>query len=168
MPIASEFARTSELLPLARNNAVGNAGNELRNEEERHWKNALSGSVIWEAIILRYRAQFKILELARLKSNWDSYGAPSPNDVALHNAVRILQMMQPFDLALANIVPSAEGGIGFCFASGEQYADIESTNDGQILGVRYAGMEAPVLIQIDGTDNSIRAALEEVRNHISA
>lgn len=168
MAIASDFAGTSEFLPLARNNAVGKAGNELGDEEARELENAVRGSVVWAAIILRHNVQFKLLELAGLKSNWDSYGAPAPNNAALQNAVRILQMMQPFDLVLAKIVPSAEGGIGFCFASGENYADIESTNDGEILGVRYAGMEAPVLIQIDGTDNSIQAALEEVRNHIRA
>ena len=72
--------------------------------------------------------------------------------------------MSPFDLAAAHIVPSAEGGVGFCFSSQGRYADIEAFNDGHILGVRYAGMDAPVLIQTDGTDDSIKAALEEVRN----
>jgi hypothetical protein len=168
MLIANEIARHSEFPPLAGNNAVGVAGNELRKEGERELGNAVMGSVFWAATVLRGKAQSKLFELEHLGSNWDSYGAPAPNNAAVQNAVRILEMMQPFDLAFTSIVPSAEGGIGFCFARGEFYADIESSNEGEILGVRYAGMEAPVLIQIDGTDNSIKAALEEVRNHIRA
>jgi hypothetical protein len=82
--------------------------------------------------------------------------------------MRILGLMSPSDLAAVNIVSSAEGGIGFCFASGDRYADIESSNEGEIIGVRYVGMETPVLIQTDGTDGSIQAALQEIRVHMAA
>ena len=88
--------------------------------------------------------------------------------MALENAARVLAHMAPFQLSLVNIVPSAEGGIGFCFAVGDRYADIESSNEGDILGVKYVGTEMPILIGTDGTDASIEAALEQIRNHISA
>jgi len=155
--------------PLQRDtNAIGPASQDFRQRGENAFHSAVENSVYWKKTILQSRALSKIADLAGLKSNWDSYGAPAPNQVAVQNSVRVLSLMAPFDLSMANIVPSAEGGIGFCFTNGNRYADIELSNDGQILGVRYVGMDAPVLIESDGTDNSITSALAQVRNHIGA
>jgi hypothetical protein len=134
--------------------AVGSAGQEL-SEVAKDLENTVRGSVFWAATVLLTKAQSRLWELAGIRSNWDTYGAPAPNDVALENAARILEHMKPFDLVLANIVPSAEGGVGFCFSKDDRYADIESSNDGDIIGVRYVGMQTPVLIEADGTDDSI-------------
>jgi hypothetical protein len=164
MPIAMEPTKLRGFAPLPDNNAVGRAGLELRKKSEEQLKR-LEDSIFWAAAALHRRANSKLLGLAALKSNWDSYGAPAPNDAAIRNAIRILELMEPFDLEIASIIPSAEGGIGFCFAKGQFYADIESSNEGEILGVRYVGMAAPILIQTDGTDTSIKRALEEIRNH---
>jgi hypothetical protein len=165
MPIAS--MRTQPDFPLVlEDHAVGAAGRELRASGARELQNAAAQSVFWAKTVLLQKAQARIFALADMKSNWDTYGAPAPNNLALENAIRILSLMPPFDLAAANIVPSAEGGIGFCFAKQDRYADIESSNDGQILGVRYAGMDTPLLIEIDGTDDSIKEGLAQVRNHI--
>jgi hypothetical protein len=166
MLIASEMRKRPQFSLLSEDNAVGPASQDLRASGARDLQNAIVQSVFWANTFLLQKAQAKVCELANLKSNWDTYGAPAPSSAALENAIRILDLMPPFDVALANIVPSAEGGIGFCFANGERYADIESSNDGQILGVRYAGMDTPVLIQIDGTDDSIKEALAQVRHHI--
>jgi hypothetical protein len=166
MPIVEEIRKRPDFLPLAENNAVGEAGKALKREVEADLNNTVRGSVYWGATILLGKAQTKLFDLASLKSNWDTYGAPAPNKTALENAVRILEHMKPFDLALANIVPSAEGGVGFCFVSGDRYADIETSNDGELIGVRYTGMHTPVVIEMDGTDASIEAALEQIRNHV--
>jgi len=149
-------------------NAVGAASQELKTEAAKDLENAVSVSVFWTATVLLAKAQSRLSELAQIGSNWDTYGAPAPNQAALETAVRVLEHMNPFDLMLANIVPSAEGGVGFCFSRGDRYADIESSNDGDIIGVRYIGMQTPVLIETDGTDASIEAALQQVRNHIRA
>jgi hypothetical protein len=148
--------------------AVGAASQELETEVARDLEKTVSGSVFWAATVLRAKAQSRLFELAQIGSNWDTYGAPAPNEAALENAVRVLEHMKPFDLMLASIVPSAEGGVGFCFSRDDRYADIESSNDGDIIGVRYIGKQPPVLIETDGTDDSIEAALQQVRNHISA
>jgi hypothetical protein len=168
MLIAEDIKKRPEFPPIAENNAVGAAGQALRTTVKDGLESSLGRSVFWAATILFNKAQLELCSLARLKNNWDSYGAPAPNDAALENAARILEHMKPFDLTLANIVPSAEGGVGFCFAIGDRYADIESSNEGDILGVRYTGMQPPVLIETDGTDASIEAALEQIRNHVSA
>jgi len=168
MLIAEEIRKGPEFPPVAQNNAVGAAGQQLITKAKTELENTVSQSVFWAATILLSKAQSQLDRLAELRSNWDSYGAPAPNESALENAVRILEHMRPFDLAMTNIVPSAEGGVGFCFVKGDRYADIESSNEGDIIGVRYVGMQTPVLIETDGTDASIEAALEQIRNHIRA
>jgi hypothetical protein len=164
--VAAEMRRVPEYPFLSESNAVGQAGRELREQREGNLGNLAKASVFWRRILFQGIARQKIYELAGLKSNWDSYGAPSPDTVAIENAVRILELMQPDDLDVVSIVPSAEGGIGFCFKRKDRYADIETSNGGAILGVRYVGMETPVLIDVDGSDNSIKTALDQIRNHI--
>ena len=108
----------------------------------------------------------RLMQLAEWKENWDSYGAPAPNAAALANVLRIAKLMLASDLERASIVPSAEGGIGFSFSVDDRYADIECSNEGKFLGVRYIGMGTPVLIEIDGSEHSIQAALEKIREHV--
>jgi len=153
---------------LPESNAVGEAGQSLRSDSETDLRDFLLGSVFWQRTRLLQRTYSKLQDLSMLRSNWDSYGAPSPNRNACDNALRILKSMKLADLEVLNVVPSAEGGVGFCFKKLDRYADIEALNDGTILGVRYVGMETPVLINVDGSDQSISAGLEEIRNHIGA
>jgi len=170
MPVAEGAGRLDafEFPPLAENNAVGQAGQALWTRVNDQLGDSVRNSVFWTATILLNRAQMQLAALASLKSNWDTYGASAPNQVALDNGVRLLEHMTPIELSVLNIVPSAEGGVGFCFAVGNRYADIESSNEGDILGVKYVGTDMPVLIETDGSDASIEAALEQVRTHISA
>jgi len=156
-------------IPVAvENNAVGPEWEELRTTVKGALRNSVESSVFWNTAILYVKAQTQLYLLESLRSNWDTYGAPAPNDTAMGNAIRILEHMTPFDLSAAKIIPSAEGGIGFCFVVGDRYADIEASNDGDILGVRYVGKHTPVLIPIGGTVESIEDALAQIRDHISA
>jgi hypothetical protein len=153
---------------LPESNAVGEAGRRLRSISESDLSDLVIGSIFWRRACLLQRTYSRIFEIATLKSNWGSYGAPSPNRDAFSNALRILKLVNPADLDALTVVPSAEGGIALCFKAGDRYADIEALNDGSILGVRYVGMDTPVLISMDGSDYSIGTALEEIRNHISS
>ena len=164
--VAAERGRIAEYLPLPESHAEGEIGRTLRNEIMKNLENLAAGSIFWRPVLLLNVAHQKISELASLKSNWDSYGALSPDSIAVENAARILKLMQPVDLERASIVPSAEGGIAFCFKRGDRYADIETSNDGAILGVRYVGMETPLLINVDGSEDSIKAGLEQIRMFI--
>jgi hypothetical protein len=168
MLIAEENKKRPQFLPVAENNAAGETGKALRTKVMDELESTVGRSVFWAATILFNKAQSQLCSLAELKSNWDSYGAPAPSETAIENAARILEHMRPFDLSLANIVPSAEGGVGFCFAKDDRYADIESSNEGDIIGARYVGMQPPILIETDGTDASIEAALQQIRDHIRA
>ena len=166
MPIAEETFRGPEFQFLPEDNAVGSTALGLRANGERRLANDVRQSIFWATMNLIVDAQNQLRKLATLSSNWDSYGAPAPSATSIENVVRILEHMRFFDLALAKLVPSAEGGIAICFAKGDRYADIEATNDGSILGVRYVGMHSPVLIEVNESDASIDAALAEIREHI--
>lgn len=163
---ATRTEQDYRLTPLPERNAVGQEGQSLRTRSESELRDFVIGSIYWRRNFFLLKAYSKLSKLCSLQNNWDSYGAPSPNENAFQNAGRILKWMKPSDLELLNVVPSAEGGIGFCFKVHNRYADIEAMNDGTILGVRYVGMEAPILIELDGSDESIKQGLEEIRQHI--
>jgi hypothetical protein len=146
--------------------ALGDAAQAFVNEGKRNLVVASENSVYWNANSRYWLAISQIRSLRNLRSNWDSYGAPVPNQVAIENALRILSLMWSLGLPLTSIVPSAEGGVGFCFKSGNKYADIESLNEGEIIGVRYVGMEAPILIEANNTNESLTAALVQIKDHM--
>jgi len=166
MPIAEEISRGPVFQFLPEDNAVGPTAVDLRASGERRLVNDVRQSIFWATMNLIMEAQSQLRTLAKLSRNWDSYGAPAPNPTSIGNAIRVLERMRPFDLTLAKFVPSAEGGIAICFARGDRYADLEAANDGCILGVRYVGMDNPVLIEVNESDASIDAALAEIREHI--
>lgn len=165
MFVTVETERSPEYPFLPEANAIGLTAQKLRNEGEGRLRTALD-SEFWRKQHLRELAEQKLMRFAEWKENWDSYGAPAPNATALKNALRIAKLLLAPDLERANIVPSAEGGIGFSFSVDDRYADIECSNEGDFLGVRYSGMETPVLIDLDGSDRSIQSALEEIRKHV--
>jgi hypothetical protein len=148
--------------------AVGRTGQTLRNQFEEDRTNKVRSSILnWERFLL-LKAKQQLCALTKLEANWDSYGAPAPNQTAVVNTVRVLEALQPYELGLARILPSAEGGVGICFVNGNRYADIECSNDGEMIGVRYVGTEMPILIDINESGDAITAALEQIRTHLGA
>jgi hypothetical protein len=145
----------------------GTAALTFMNEGIQRLQDVLQNSIYWKTNSQYWHAIYRLSSLLDLRSNWDSYGAPAPNRTAVENALRILSLMWSLGLPLTSIVPSAEGGVGFCFKSGNRYADIESSNEGEIIGVRYVGMEAPVLIEANNTNESLKAALVQIRDHMA-
>jgi hypothetical protein len=110
----------------------------------------------------------KIKQLEKLSEGWDSYGAPTPNQASIQNALRVVSLLEAEGVAPTEILPSAEGGIGICFLRDDRYADIECSNEGDFLGVYYVGQEMPRLLEINGSNESIAAAIQQIRNHIRA
>jgi hypothetical protein len=171
MPLVAQeeqLRRKSIISTLAEDNAVGPSGEALRRDYLDEYVRRVWVSIFKKEQALLSSARQHLWTLTSLQDNWDSYGAPAPNDRAAANAERVLRLLQYFELSIARVLPSAEGGIGICFIQNDSYADIECSNDGEIIGVRYVGAAAPTLIEIDGTDDSIRAGLQEVREHFGA
>ena len=104
---------------------------------------------------------------AGVSANWDSYGAEAPSAVAITNARRVLVRLESRSLLPARIVPSAEGGIGFCFLEEDKYADIECLNSNETLAVKYRGQEQPDVWEIGSSDDSLLEAIERIRVHLS-
>src|SRR5580698_1105761 len=84
-------------------NAVGTASQEFREVGEKAFLYAIENSIYWKKTILQREAFSRLADLTALKSNWDSYGAPAPNRVAVDNSIRVLSLMEPFDLSMAAI-----------------------------------------------------------------
>jgi hypothetical protein len=156
------------LIPLLRleDRAIGDTSREQRDRFARYVQDKLR-SIVRKNELLMSQAESRIQQVSALQPNWDGYGAPAPNQTAIQITRRILSLLEPYDLSHVSIVPSVEGGVAICFVREDRYADIESLNSGELLGVRYVGRSVPALIRIKGTEASIRAALEEIRNHIS-
>lgn len=104
--------------------------------------------VEWEALYVldkyRERAVYRYLGLkdqikglGNLSENWNSYGAEAPSKEALGIALQILEDLFSLNLLPNNVLPSAEGGIGLVFLSGNKQADIEVFNDGDVLAGIY-------------------------------
>jgi hypothetical protein len=167
MPVAAATLRQRKdlmhLIPID-DSAIGQAGQELREKNNSAALRQLRESLFRRKNVLM---NARVRALSQLQPNWDGYGAPVPNRVAVDTMLRIIGLLQPYDVGSARIVPSAEGGLAICFVRGDRYADIECLNDGEIIGVRYVGREMPTLIHIEPTDASIAAGLEQVRNHVS-
>jgi len=165
MPITyEEPVRQDEFIPIE-SNAVGAAAQELT---RRVTEDLVQ---MYESIYRRAKLRIdqnrrSVHALAKLRPNWDSYGAPAPSGRSIANAIRVLNLLESLNLDPTRILPSAEGGVGICFVREDRYADIECSNDGEVLGVYYVGAQMPALLETDGTEASISAALEQIRNHI--
>lgn len=166
--VAYEEQRHRKSTLFTENNAVGPSGETLRRDYTDEFIRRMWVSIFKKEQALLSDARHDLWSLTQLQDNWDSYGAPAPNDQAATNAERVLRLLQYFELSIARVLPSAEGGIGICFAQHDSYADVECSNDGEIIGVRYVGAAAPTLIEINGTDDSIRAGLQTIREHFNA
>ena len=110
----------------------------------------------------------QLQRLATVERNWDSYGADAPNEAALVSARDILKILEFAAFPPTRIVPSAEGGAGICFVEGENYADIECLNTGEILAAMYCGQAEPTVWEVGGGEQSIRSTIEKIRVHITA
>ncbi len=113
-------------------------------------------------------ARRQLDSMSFLGPNWDSYGADAPSETSRTVAARILGLLESVAFPPARIVPSAEGGVGFCFAEGDRYADIECLNSGEILGAIYRGREEPKVWELEGTEQSIKQAIQQLRVHFTA
>jgi len=166
MPVAYENPIGQDQFVPAENNAVGEAGQELTKRIKDDLITIVLGSIYRYAQARRNQNRRRVYALARLPQNWDSYGAPAPNGTSVANAILVLNLLESLNFDPTRILPSAEGGIGICFVQGDRYADIECSNEGEVLGIYYAGAQMPALLETDATGASISAALERIRNHI--
>lgn len=121
-----------------------------------------------------YSKAFKQLKTFReLSKNWNSYGAESPNNTAIHWAQKVINVLNKFDFPPTGIAPSAEGGIGIYFSKGKLYADLECFNTGEILAVISDSKTEPTVWEIydgemrEGKEGMVIEAVRRIREFIS-
>lgn len=104
----------------------------------------------------------RLVELAQLQDNWDSYGAEAPEEAAIGRMRRIINRIQRYNLVPSSIDASAEGGVCVSFRHGEKYADIECFNNGEVLAVTSLNEGDAEVWEIADLDLDLERALEKL------
>ena len=113
-------------------------------------------------------AQDGLDSLRDIPEGWDGHGAEAPNDAAVANTRRVLDILQSIGFHPDRIAPSAEGGIMLSFYVGKRYGDIEMFNTGEIFAVISDGTGNPQVWEVTDEGDDIMKALEIIREHIAA
>jgi hypothetical protein len=107
----------------------------------------------------------KIEGMTRLPDDWNGYGSEKPSSFAVGAATIILN--KALDIRIPDrVAPSAQGGVGLFFYSGNRYADIECFNNGEILGTTAIGREKPYIWPIK--PNEFSATLQNIKTFLDA
>lgn len=110
--------------------------------------------------------QAQFADLAKLRDDWNSYGAPAPNGQATSLARMVLDHARGMSIYPHAVVPSTEGGVTLVFSRDSRYGDIECFNDGEILALTSAPPLEPNVwpVAVDSAD--IQQALEHVSGFV--
>jgi hypothetical protein len=123
-------------------------------------------TVIEERNAWLVNAHRRLVELARLKDNWDDCGAEAPNAAAVELSRYILKLLSSKDFEPTSIDPSAEGGVCISFRKAERYGDIECFNSGEILAVTSMGGDETDVWELADIDRGLDEALRRLRDFL--
>jgi hypothetical protein len=107
----------------------------------------------------------QLSRLRTLKTDWDSYRAPAPNEGALAASEAALGVLRSLNVQPTAILPSADGGVGICFTQNQRYAHIEFENSGGTWVLTF-GAETPA--QTWQLPSNNEESIREVWGRISA
>jgi|ERR1700722_15064358 hypothetical protein len=85
-----------------------------------------------------------------------------PSKEAIARCDLVLKAFEKEGLVPSRVVASAEGGVGVCFVAGNNYADIECLNTGEILGVVTNRNDRPVVWDVGQGSDSIERACSKI------
>lgn len=129
---------------------------------------AANFSVFWENNPYFEEALDRLKRASQLKRGWDTYDGDPPNQTATALALKVLTLLRAAALPPTRLLPSAEGGIAMSFVKDSRRAEIEIYNTGEIAAVAHSGQDRPTAWDLEGRDESILAAIEQIRVHLSA
>jgi len=113
-----------------------------------------------------FAAQYsKLRSLATQQSLWPK-GSAGPSAWAIKEAREILEQLQTENLLPARVVASAEGGVALCFVRGDKYADIETLNSGEILGVVANRRDRPSVWEVQQNARGFASAAARIREFL--
>jgi hypothetical protein len=114
----------------------------------------------------QFAIDYQLRMLQGLRKNWNSYNADPPNPMAFDGAHRIIAKARYERIDVTRLVPSAEGGVGVCFVSGNRYAHIEASNDGELALVMFSGNNPAQISEIKDEPELVEA-LHSIRKHLN-
>jgi hypothetical protein len=107
----------------------------------------------------------KLQTVADRKSLWPD-GAEGPTSLAIALGATVLDQLQRDELLPTRIVASADGGIAICFIDGDKYADVECSNNGEILGVISNRRDRPIAWEIEQSQGGVARAVVRIRDFL--
>ncbi len=116
----------------------------------------------WKSLFDRVEA------LGKLGEDWNTYGAPAPNEEAIASARATLEAAHEKALVPNEILPSVEGGVVVQFSTATGHADIESLNDGTMLAMTSSPPRDPRAWPVRNEPRAIEDALEEIREFVAS
>jgi hypothetical protein len=125
-------------------------------------------SAFWPSKARFEEARLRLNATVSLQQGWDTYGAESPNHVARSLASRILNALEASVLPPTHLMPSVEGGIAMSFVEGDNRAEIEIYNTGEVAVATYSGQGEPAVWELDCTDSALQNAIDKIRVHLAA
>lgn len=125
-------------------------------------------STFWLSKARFAEARERLNTMVYLEHGWDTYGAESPNDVALSLAAKILEALEEESLPPTRLMPSAEGGVAISFVEGNNRAEIEIYNTGEVAAATYSGHSEPAVWELDNINSELKRTIAQIRVHLAA
>lgn len=125
-------------------------------------------STFWLSMARFAEARQRLRNTVALERGWDTYGAESPNDVARALAGRILDHLEASLLPPTRLMPSVEGGIAMSFVEGDNRAEIEIYNTGEVAAATYSGQSEPEVWELANTGSALKNAINRIRVRLAA
>jgi len=125
-------------------------------------------SAYWRSKARFIEARRRLNSTKTLARGWDTYGAEAPNDMARALARKILDALEADLLPPTHLMASAEGGIAISFVEGDNRAEIEIYNTGEIAAATYSGSSEPMVWELSNTESALKNAITEIRVRLTA
>ena len=109
----------------------------------------------------------KIRKMHDFKLNYPDYDFPAPNREVINLSLNLLDQLLPLELIPTSIGASTEGGIGFTFQNGKDFAYLEFFNDGEVVFLTdIAGTNRKVWASAATNKIAVINALENFTLHL--
>lgn len=112
-------------------------------------------------------AASRVSDLRGVQPGWDGYSAPPPNDTAENLAMAVLRAGAACGLSATHVGLVADGGIGVLFKQNDRHADIECTNDGEIVVLLAERLGEPTVQSIPATPEGIASLMNGVQAYLT-
>jgi hypothetical protein len=108
--------------------------------------------------------RLKLKEISTLYDDYDGQGTAAPNDIAIQNAMSVIDVLEEMNFVPDDLMPSVEEGVAFYLPGNGGYKFVECYNDGDILVVYSDRQGHDKIWQTGNTKEAIEDALKTLRD----